>query len=152
MPLKCSVGENSWESLGQEGNQTSQSWRKSNQSFLKEINHEYSSEGLMLKLQYLGCLMWRVDSLEKTLMLGKTEGKRRKGWQRMRCVDHITKSTDMSLSKFKKTVKHTGAWSAIVHGVRLDSATEQQQGPGIITKRSQEGATTIVNGWHVGSF
>ena len=85
-------------------------------------------------------------------MLGKIEARRRKGQQRIRWLDGITKSTDMSLSKFKKTVKHTGAWSAIVHGVRLDSATEQQQGPGIITKRSQEGATTIVNGWHVGSF
>ena len=125
--------------------------RRSNQSILKEINPEYSLEGLMLKLQYFGHLMRRADSLEKTLMLGKTEGKRRKGWQRMRWLDHITKSMDMNLSKFKKTVKDRGAWSAIVHGVRHDLATEQQV-PGIIKKQKEERVTTIVNSWHVGSF
>ena len=124
--------------------------RRSNQSILKEINPEYLLEGLMLKLQYFGHLMWRADSLEKTLMLGNTEGNRRKGWQRMRWLDHITKSMDMSLSKFKKTVKDRGAWSAIVHGVRHDLATEQV--PGIIIKQKQERVTTIVNSWHVGSF
>jgi len=72
--------------------------RRSNQSILKGINPKYSSEGLMLKLQYSGHLMWRADSLEKTLMLGKTEGRRRRGWQRMRWLDGITDWMDMSLS------------------------------------------------------
>ena len=71
--------------------------RRENQSILKEINPEYSLEGLMLKLQYFGHLMWRTDSLEKTLMRGKTEGRRRKGWQRMRWLDGITDSMDISL-------------------------------------------------------
>ena len=76
--------------------------RRSNQSILKEINPEYSLEGLMLKLklQYFGHLMGRTDSLEKTLMLGKIEGRRRRGWQRMRCLDGITDSTDMNLGRF----------------------------------------------------
>ena len=78
---------------------------RSNQSILKEINPEYSLEGLMLKLQYFGHLMQRADSLEKTLMLGKIEGRRRRGPQRMSCLDGITNSTDMSLSKFWETVK-----------------------------------------------
>ena len=73
--------------------------RRSNQSILKEINPEYSLEGLMLKLQYFAYLMERVDSLEKTLMLGKIEGKRKRGWQRMRWLDSITDSMDMNLSK-----------------------------------------------------
>ena len=75
--------------------------RKSNQSILKEINPEYSLEGLMLKLklQYFGHLMWRANSLEKTLMLGKIEGRRRKGWQRKRCLESVTDSMDMNLSK-----------------------------------------------------
>ena len=75
--------------------------RRSNQSILKEINPEYSLEGLMLKLkfQYFGHLMWRVNSLEKTMMLGKSEGKRRSGWQRMKWLDSITHSMDMNLSK-----------------------------------------------------
>ena len=77
------------------------SWtaRRSNQSILKEINPEYSLEGLMLKLQYFGHLIQRADSLQKTLMLGKIEGKRRRGWQRMRWLDSITPSMDMSLRK-----------------------------------------------------
>ena len=93
--------------------------RRSNQSILKEISPEYSLEGLMLKLklQYFGQLIWRTDSLEKTLMLGMIEGRRRRGWQRMRLLDGITDWMRMSLSKCQEIVKERGAWSTVVHGV-----------------------------------
>ena len=103
---------------------------RSNEPILKELNPEYSLEGLRLKLklQYFGHLMWRADSLKQTLILGKIEGRRRRGWQRPRLLDGITDWMDMSLSKLREMVKNRESWHAAVHWVarvRRDWATEQ---------------------------
>ena len=130
--------------------------RRSNRSILKEINPEYSLEGLTvkLKLQYFGHLIWRADSFEKTLMLGKTEGRRRRGQQRTRWLSGITNSMDMSLRELQEMVKDRGAWHAAVHRVAesCPTLTEQQYSavwlyPNLYTHSTMDRSCGLVPVW-----